>query len=120
MRRSCSYLSKFEMNIKANSMHAESLKRSYDHISDLPLRYTDRKDATVLIGMNIHGSHEVFDSRKPLNRDPSPEGILTPFGWIAVGPSARKTRSSSSSRRCFHVAAGHAQDDLLHSLVSKF
>ena len=63
-------------------MDAESLKRSYGHLSDLPLRYTDKRDITVLIDMNVRGA-QVFNSRKPLNRDQSPEGVLTPFGWTA-------------------------------------
>ena len=55
------------LNINTNSMDAESLKRNYGHLSDLPLPYTDKRDVTVLIGMNIRGAHEVFDSRKQLN-----------------------------------------------------
>ena len=96
---SCSFLVRRgyvvdRLNVNPNGVDVSSLKQRWVHLSDLPLQRAERGDVTVLIGMDVRGAHGVLDSRKLANREESPEVILTPFGWIAVGPYKRAAEVS--------------------------
>jgi len=76
-----------DLNVAQNEVNIQDLKHRWNHLTGLDLSPFDPKEVTVLLGMNVRGAHDVLDSKKPENREESPEAVLTPFGWIVVGPT---------------------------------
>ena len=73
----------------------------------------------ILIGMNVRGAHDIFDIRRSNDTGSAPDGILTPFGWIAVGTTGP---SPPEERRIFHIGNVETCDHYLklHESVDRF
>ena len=69
-----------ELNISPIRANIATLKARWRHLSDLNLSETDDKDVTMII-----------DMRRDENIENASDGILTPFGWIAVGCTGKAT-----------------------------
>ena len=107
------------LNISPGEVDLNQLRSRWEHLSDLDLVPVDLSDVTVLIGMNVRPAHDTFDSRKPKDRSEAPEAVLTPFGWVVVGPTGKKTYNGPG--RCFHLSAStEERDERLNAQVERF
>ena len=89
------------LNLSSIVVNTSQLKSTWSHLKDLNIMQTERKDVALLIGMNVRGAHDVFQTRRATCKGPAPDGVLTPFGWIAVGSTGRKIEVAG---RSFHVS----------------
>ena len=90
------------LNVSPGEVDLLKQQTQWEHLSDLELVPVDPKEVTVLLGMNVRPAHDKFDSRKPKDRSEEPEAVLTPFGWVVVGPTGKK--NSTGRRSCFHLS----------------
>ena len=91
-----------ELNISPIRAKIATLKTRWRHLSDLNLCETDERDVTMIIGRNVRGAHDVFDLRRDDTIEDAPDGILTPFGWIAVGCTGK---ANTNGRGVFHIGS---------------
>ena len=97
------------LNIPSGETDLLKLQSQWEHLSDLELNPVDPREVTVLLGMNVRSAHDTFDSRRPKNRNEAPEAVLTPFGWVIVGPTGKK--NSGSKGRCFYLSSSTEERD---------
>ena len=74
-----------QLNLSPISVNISQLKSRWDHLVDVDLCETERKEVTMIIGIDVRGAHDVLDIRRAEGDLHASDGILTPFGWIAVG-----------------------------------
>ena len=108
-----------ELYISPIRANIATLKTRWRHLSDHNLCDTDERDVTMIIRRYVRGAHDVFDLRRDKTTEDAPDGILTPFGWIAVGCTGK---ANTEGRGVFHIGSLKICDhDLqLHESVDRF
>ena len=96
-------LSLIQLHQSPISVNISQLKSKWDHLVDLNLCETESKEVTMIIGIEVRGARDVFDIRSAEGENNAPDGILMPFGWIAVGTSGQQvaeTRTVKMLHKC--------------------
>ena len=110
-----------QLNLSPISVNISQLKSRWDHLVDVDLCETERKEVTMIIGIDVRGAHDVFDIRRAEGELHAPDGILTPFGWIAVGTAGQQV---TETRTVNMVNIGNIpacdHDLQLHESVDRF
>ena len=101
------------LNIPIQKRNVNELKRKYKHLRDLDIATLNRKDVTVLIGMDVPLLHLHHDAR--VGKDDEPIAVLTELGWVVCG----NKRNNSNGRFINHIHI-ETDDVQINKTLEKF
>lgn len=87
-----------ELNLAEQSCAAENLKRSYQHLKDIPLHSYNRVKHMLLIGSD---NPHLITPAYPFRSGPigGPVAVCTALEWAVMGPAIFLQQSSSENSR---------------------